>query len=188
VAGCSSTDDSAPIIVPKGPGEQAATLAPGDASSHVPQPPNQADHTYVSMMIEHHRQALTMTALAPTRAANATVKGLAERIEKSQKPEIGGMEQWQKQFGTGAGHGSHDHSTMPGMATRAQLDALGAASGSAFDRMFLELMIVHHEGAVKMATDLLATGQNELVEEMATDVIATQTDEIGRMRDLLPQV
>lgn len=187
-AACTSSDpDAPPIIVPNGPGEQAQTISPGEASSHIPAPPNDADRTYVTMMIVHHQQALSMTSLVPTRAANGTVKGIASRIEDSQKPEIGAMEQWQKQFGA-SGASKHDHSTMPGMATAAQLDALKNASGGAFDRMFLELMIVHHEGAVKMATDLLGAGQNVLVEEMANDVISTQTDEIQRMRDLLPQV
>jgi uncharacterized protein (DUF305 family) len=175
------------VIVPNGPGEQGQTISPGDASSHVPTPPNEADRNYVAMMIVHHQQALVMTELVPTRATNETVKGLASRIADSQKPEIGAMEQWQKRFGV-SGASKHDHSTMPGMASQSQLDALKAASGAAFDRMFLELMITHHEGAVKMAADLLGAGSNIQAEEMANDVIATQSDEITRMKDLLPKV
>ena len=75
---------------------------------------------------------------------------------------------------------------MPGMATQDQLNALGAARGRDFDRMFLDLMIKHHEGAIKMATDVKASGTNVQVEEMADDVIAVQTDEINRMKALLP--
>ncbi|GLZ33440.1 lipoprotein [Lentzea sp. NBRC 105346] len=190
VTGCSSSDqDAAPIIVPNGPGEQAQTISPGEASNHLPAPPNEADQTYVTMMIVHHQQALTMTELVPSRSANETVKGLASRIADSQKPEIGAMQQWQKQFGGGApAHTGHDHAAMPGMASQAQLDALAAARGGDFDRMFLQLMIAHHEGALKMATDLKSNGRNVQAEEMADDVIAVQTDEIKRMRDLLPQL
>ena len=74
---------------------------------------------------------------------------------------------------------------MPGMATEAQLKKLRAAKGTAFDRLFLTLMITHHEGAVTMATDVKAQGDNIQVEEMADDVIAQQTAEMSRMRDLL---
>ena len=73
---------------------------------------------------------------------------------------------------------------MPGMATEAQLAELRAAKGAAFDELFLKLMVTHHEGAVTMAAEVLAQGNNVLVEEMANDVIAQQTAEINRMRSL----
>jgi uncharacterized protein (DUF305 family) len=71
---------------------------------------------------------------------------------------------------------------MPGMATAAQLTQLRAAKGSAFDELFLKLMITHHQGAITMATAALTDGSNVLIEEMAGDVIAQQTSEINRMR------
>jgi uncharacterized protein (DUF305 family) len=71
------------------------------------------------------------------------------------------------------------------MATAEQLAALKAASGPAFDKMFLELMTRHHEGAVTMAADLLQTGSDVFVEEMAQDVISTQQKEIGQMKAML---
>ncbi|MFI6643991.1 DUF305 domain-containing protein [Streptomyces sp. NPDC050504] len=85
---------------------------------------------------------------------------------------------------TGKAPGKHDHASMPGMATAAQLGQLRAARGPAFDRLFLKLMITHHQGAVTMATDVLSQGNNVLVEEMANDVVATQTTEINRMRSM----
>ena len=184
ITGCTSEPDAAPIIAPGTPGGSAQTLAPSDASRAIPAPPNDADKQYVAMMIVHHEQALAMTRFAPERAQNETVKGLADRIRYSQEPEIGAMKQWQRTFNIVGGHA--DHGSMPGMATQEQLNALGAARGKDFDRMFLELMIKHHEGAIKMATDVKSSGTNVQVEEMADDVIAVQADEINRMKALLP--
>jgi uncharacterized protein (DUF305 family) len=184
LAGCTSEPDAAPIISPDTPGGSAPTLSPSDVSRAIPPPPNDADRKYVGMMIVHPEQALAMPRFAPDRAENATVKGLADRIRFSQEPEIGAMKQWQRTFNAADAHS--DHGSMPGMATQDQLNALGAARGKDFDRMFLELMIKHHEGAITMATDVKGAGVNVQVEEMADDVIAVQTDEINRMKALLP--
>ncbi|MFJ8964691.1 DUF305 domain-containing protein [Lentzea sp. NPDC102401] len=186
LAGCTSEPEAAPVIAPDTPGGSASTVAPSDVSGVIQAPPNDADREYVSMMIAHHEQALAMTRFAPERAQNETVKGLADRIRYSQEPEIGAMKQWQRTFNAIGTHG--DHGLMPGMATQDQLNALGAARGKDFDRMFLELMIKHHEGAIKMATDVRGAGANVQVEEMADDVVATQSDEINRMKKLLTEL
>lgn len=146
--------------------------------------PNSADFRYVQMMIQHHAQALELTALVPSRASSASVKRLAERISAAQKPEIGAMEGWLTHNGGEKHAGGHDHAGMPGMATEAQLKELRAAEGKAFDKLFLQLMITHHQGAITMATEALSEGNNVQVEEMADDVIAQQTVEIDRMRAL----
>ncbi|MFF8510268.1 DUF305 domain-containing protein [Streptomyces sp. NPDC015492] len=173
------------VVAPGRPGEPARRISPEEAARLLPdESPNGADFTYAQMMIVHHRQALTMTALAPERAGSPQVKKVAERIAAAQKPEIGAMEGWLKNNGGPREQAGHDHHTMPGMATEAQLKQLGAAKGKAFDELFLKLMITHHEGAVTMAAEVLGEGNNVLVEEMANDVIAQQTAEIGRMRDL----
>ncbi|MEV8531643.1 DUF305 domain-containing protein [Streptomyces sp. NPDC051211] len=180
-------DASGPaVIAPGKPGEKSRTLAPEQAAEERPDDsPNAADFTYVQRMIEHHRQALTMSALAPERASADPVKRLAERIAAAQQPEIGAMEGWlQKHPAPGGGTGGHDHAGMPGMATEAQLAELRAAKGGAFDRLFLTLMIAHHEGALKMAGEALSGGNNAAVEEMANDVVAQQSAEIHRMQSM----
>jgi uncharacterized protein (DUF305 family) len=138
------------------------------------------------MMIVHHSQALEMTALVPTRAGSSQVERLADRISAAQLPEINAMKGWLKTHGGSEQpqEQEHDHAAMPGMATEAQLKELRAAKGKAFDELFLKLMITHHDGAITMATDVLAQGNNIQVEEMANDVIAQQTSEINRMREL----
>lgn len=199
-------DGRASIVAPGRPGEKSRTLTPEQAARAKPDDsPNAADHSYVQRMIEHHRQALTMSALAPERASADPVKRLAERITAAQKPEIGAMQKWLDSHpapasGTagpsggpsggppatpspGHDHGhAQDHASMPGMATEQQLKELADARGADFDRLFLTLMTAHHEGAVTMAGEALAGGNNLAVEEMANEVVATQSAEIHRMR------
>lgn len=178
------------VVAPGKPGEKSRTLSPEEAAKEIPDnTPNSSDYGYATMMITHHSQALVMTGLAPDRAGSGQVKRLAERINASQKPEIGAMEGW---LGLNGGEekakkeGGHEHGgmEMPGMATEAQLAKLRAAKGKAFDDLFISLMITHHQGAVTMATEALSGGNNVQLEEMASDVIAQQTSEINRMRSL----
>ncbi|XKJ41875.1 DUF305 domain-containing protein [Streptomyces sp. 147326] len=194
LTGCQGEDEGAdragegrPVVVAPGrPGEKARTLTPEQAAKAKPDDsPNAADRAYVQRMIEHHRQALTMSALAPERAAADGVKRLAERISAAQQPEIGAMEKWLTLHPApsgGSGGPGHDHAAMPGMATEEQLEELTGARGADFDRLFLKLMTAHHEGALKMAGEALGAGNNVAVEEMATEVVATQSAEIHRMR------
>ncbi|MET7361363.1 DUF305 domain-containing protein [Streptomyces sp. NPDC005562] len=174
------------VIVPGKPGETAATMSAKDAAKKRSEDdsPNAADFTYTQMMIVHHGQALKMTGLAPERAGSSRVKRLASRISSAQRPEIGAMKGWLKSHGGPREHAGHDHGTMPGMASAAQLKQLRAARGKAFDELFLKLMITHHSGAITMAADVLSDGNNIQVEEMANDVVAQQSSEIGRMRDM----
>ncbi|MEU8461469.1 DUF305 domain-containing protein [Streptomyces sp. NPDC029003] len=183
-AGARATGDGAVVVAPGRPGEQARTLSPGQAAKERPDDtPNAADHAYVRHMTEHHRQALTMSALAPGRASSDAVTRLAERIAAAQGPEIAAMDKWVALHPSpGPGATAHDHAAMPGMATEQQLAELTAARGADFDRLFLKLMTAHHEGALKMAAEALAGGNNVAVEELATEVVATQTAEIHRMR------
>ena len=174
------------VIAPGKPGEAAKTLSAEDAAKHRTEDdsPNSADRAYARMMIEHHSQALEMTELAPVRAESGSVKRLAARISAGQGPEIAAMKSWLKSHGGDKGTEEHQHEAMPGMATEAQLKKLRAAKGKAFDELFLKLMITHHDGAIAMATDVKAQGNNIQIEEMADDVIAQQTSEISRMREM----
>ena len=150
-------------------------------------------------MIAHHAQALAMTALVPARSKRDDVRLLAQRIEASQQSEIAQMRQWLRTRGldTVALAGMHqhqhaggadDHGMMPGMLTEQELERLAAASGAEFDRLFLEYMIRHHEGAVTMVATLFFTngaGQEPEIFRLASDVDADQRAEIARMRAML---
>ncbi|MFJ9737130.1 DUF305 domain-containing protein [Streptomyces sp. NPDC101166] len=197
LGGCDSGPDdtsgaaSGPsVIAPGKPGEANRTLSPGEAAAHRAEDdtPNSADVSFAQMMIVHHAQALEMTALAPKQAESAKVKSLAARITAAQGPEIAAMKSWLGKYGkteAGGGGSAHHHGAMPGMATEAQMKQLRAADGKAFDKLFLALMITHHEGALTMAADVKAQGNNIRIEEMADDVVAEQTSEISRMRTML---
>lgn len=191
VSGCTSetqaprADSTAPVIAPGKPGEEARTLAPGEAVTAVPQASaNAADVAYVQDMIVHHQQALDMAILAPNRAESAKLKSLASRIKDSQGPEIQWMRTWLQQQGQRVPDHHAAHDGMPGMATPEQMEQLRAASGQAFDRLFLELMIKHHEGAIEMSTEVLKGGSHLRIEELANDVGVTQLSEIRRMREM----
>ncbi|MFC9503981.1 DUF305 domain-containing protein [Streptomyces sp. NPDC057002] len=192
--GCDSGPDRKPaaadgpaVIAPGEPGEANRTLSAEEAAEQNPEndSPNAADVSYARMMIEHHTQALVMTELVPKRAESKDVKRIAERVAGGQKPEIEAMKGWLKSHGKPLEAERHEHATMPGMATEAQLKKLRAADGKAFDHLFLTLMTTHHQGAITMATEVKGQGNNIRVEEMADEVIAQQTSEITRMRDML---
>ncbi|MFV0137463.1 DUF305 domain-containing protein [Streptomyces sp. HMX87] len=184
-----SASDGPSVIAPGKPGEDNRTLSAEDAAQQRADDdsPNSADVEYARMMIRHHEQALVMTGLVPERAESGRVEKLAERIAAAQGPEITAMRGWLTSHGRTEREtdGGHDHTTMPGMATEAQLKKLRAAEGKEFDQLFLTLMITHHEGAITMAADVKAQGNNVQIEEMADDVVAQQTSEITRMREML---
>ena len=166
---------------------EPAELAPSRVSRY---PHTEADVRFMSAMIGHHRQALTMAALAPTNGASPEIRRLAERISAGQEDEIASMEQWLRDRGEPlpeAHHAAHGH-PMPGMLTEAQMRDLRQARGPAFDRRFLTYMIQHHRGAVSMVKELYATpgaAQDETVFKFADDVGVDQTTEIARMERML---
>jgi uncharacterized protein (DUF305 family) len=150
---------------------------------------NDADVSFAQGMIPHHQQAVEMAKLAGTRADNADVKALAQRIEAAQGPEITTMTGWLTAWGkpTTASMSMGDGS-MPGMMTDAGMTKLKAATGTTFDKQFLTMMIAHHQGAITMAKDELAKGGNSDAKALAQNIITAQQTEIDTMSGLLKQV
>ncbi|MDF5751384.1 DUF305 domain-containing protein [Spongiactinospora sp. TRM90649] len=193
--GCTATSTGAaapytaapdgPVIAPGRPGEAARTLSPGEAATAVPSPTaNAADVRFVQDMVVHHRQAIALSALAPTRASAEPLKRFAARIEDVQGPEISMMVAWLREQGQKVPDHHTAHQNMPGMATPEQVAQLTAASGPAFDRLYIRLMTVHHRGAITMTTKVLTEGAHTRVQEIAEDISVTQAAEIGRMSRL----
>ncbi|GAA3313041.1 DUF305 domain-containing protein [Nonomuraea dietziae] len=173
------------MIAPGRPGEPARTLSPGEAVTAVPSPTaNAVDVSFMQDMIIHHRQALDMAILAPTRAKSEKLKGLASRIKDAQGPEIQYMTTWLQEQGQKVPEHHAAHEGMPGMATPEQMEALKAASGVEFDRLFLTMMIAHHHGAITMATKVLGEGAHQRISELASDIGVEQTAEIRRMQEM----
>jgi uncharacterized protein (DUF305 family) len=184
-----------PIIQPGAPGQPSREISSREATdlSHVQHTP--ADVLFMQNMIGHHAQALEMTALVPSRAATEDLKKLALRIEVSQADEIRMMQDWLRARGEPVpdahAHHAHGSALMPGMLTPAEMARLSEISGPAFDRSFLESMIRHHQGALIMVRDLLATpgaGQDSDVFEFISEVEADQGMEIDRMAAMLTTV
>jgi uncharacterized protein (DUF305 family) len=179
-----------PVIVPGTPGgpNQTVTALPRATETAV----DPDDVTFLADMMIHHTQAVQMAERARTTAVNAKVKALAERIRVGQKPEIDAMRRLLTERGQtppNLDHVQHEnHSAMPGMAGPAQLAELQQATGKAFDTLFLNLMIKHHEGAVTMSGRQIENGSDIRVGEMAQEVSVTQTKEIATMRQLLEEV
>lgn len=161
---------------------------------------NAADVTFVQDMIPHHAQAVEMAELAPTQASSQQLKDLAAKIQAAQAPEIAQMQGFLQAWGLPAAPtatmGGRDHgmggemnggamSGMPGMMSGQQMQQLDAASGPAFDRMFLQMMIQHHQGAVQMAQTELRDGQNPEAKALAQRIITAQQAEIAQMQTML---
>jgi uncharacterized protein (DUF305 family) len=158
--------------------------APADAGAQH----NDTDIRFAQMMIPHHQQALAMAEMALERAESPDVKALAEQIRAAQDPEIATLNGFLENWGTPPVDGEMDHSDHSGsggMMSQGDMDSLAAASGAAFDRMFLEMMIVHHEGAVAESEREVAGGANAAAKELASQIISGQTAEIERMQQLL---
>jgi uncharacterized protein (DUF305 family) len=148
---------------------------------------NAADVTFATEMIPHHRQAVEMAELAGTRANSPEVLELAEEIAGAQEPEIETMSGWLESWGEPVPEemGGMDHGGMTGMMSEEQMRALEAATGPAFDDMFLEMMIEHHTGAIQMAQTEQSEGQYADAVELAAQIEQAQQAEIETMQDLL---
>jgi uncharacterized protein (DUF305 family) len=146
---------------------------------------NDADVTFAQGMIPHHQGAIEMAELAQGRTTNAEVLDLASRVKQAQDPEIKTMTAWLDSWGVPAHGSGMDHgSDMPGMGD-AELGMLKQAKDAEFDRMFLEMMIEHHQGAVDMANTELRQGSNADAKKLAQQVVDSQQAEITEMRALL---
>ncbi|MFC3505268.1 DUF305 domain-containing protein [Micromonospora krabiensis] len=189
-----SPDEAPPpvrVVQPGAPGQPGRTLSPADRSQ-LPAPPahTDADTRFMQHMIGHHTQALEMTALVADRAQSADVSLLARRIETSQGEEITQMQRWLTERGEEV-PGPHTHhagqdAEMPGMLTPEQFRQLERARDGEFDRLFLNLMIRHHEGALTMVRQLYATGGGlePAADKFAREVEADQSIEVRSMREL----
>jgi len=155
---------------------------------------NAIDVKFATDMIPHHRQAIEMAEAARSKAATPEVKALADRIAKAQEPEIATMSGWLTAWGApvpspGAmHHDMGDMGQMPGMMTDREMQDLSKAAGKDFDRMFLQMMIKHHQGAVEMAKTEQAQGQDPAAKQLAAKIAADQTAEITEMQGLLAKL
>ena len=205
VAGCtgSSSDEepfvesTAPVVQLGAPGQPNRTLSPEEQQSVTLPGHTEADVTFARGMMEHHAQALVMTAYVPDRTDNESLQLMAERMNVGQEQEIELLETWLTDMGesprdlnsSGHGHGA-DGEAMYGMLTDAELAQLEAAEGEEFERLFLTLMIRHHEGAIDMVMKMIDDGGSleSRIDQFGREVISDQSIEIDRMQQMLAEL
>jgi len=192
--GSATATGQVPVIHPGAPGTDSRAVPAAEATKQTVPQATDADIKFMQGMIHHHAQALDMTELLETHTSDPDMKKLGMRIHVSQTDEIKMMQRWLEARGQEA-PGRHAHHMpgavlMPGMLTNEEMDRLAAASGPAFDRLFLEGMIKHHGGALIMVKELFGTagaGQQSEIFAFASDVEADQQMEIDRMTGMLKE-
>lgn len=195
LSGCSTsagTQAGSVAVRPGAPGEPTRELAADEVRPPAPEVITEADVLFMQGMIPHHAQALTMSGLARTRTDSEVLLRLVDRIERSQQDEISFMVGWLEDQGAEVPDAGSMHSMhMPGMLTDEEMSELEAASGDAFDRLFLTYMIRHHDGALIMVNELFdsdGAAQDTVVFEYAVGVDGDQRAEIARMLRMLEEL
>jgi uncharacterized protein (DUF305 family) len=158
---------------------------------------NDADVAFATDMIQHHAQALAMVNLTVERPMDPEFQALSEGIRDAQGPEIETMSDWLEEWGeevpqTVNDHMNHDMGTMPegtsdmpGMMSAEEMDELENADDDDFQKLWLEMMIRHHRGAIDMAEAEVDDGRYEPAVVMAKSIISSQEEEIEQMEGLL---
>ncbi|MFF2555921.1 DUF305 domain-containing protein [Nocardia sp. NPDC058058] len=189
-AGCSSNDssNSAPETTSASmPGMNHGGAMPTSAQPATRTDFNAADVTFLQMMYPHHAQAVEMAKLVPSRSQNPELITLAKNVEQAQSPEMQQITTLLQAFGKGAPSATMGHEGMAGMMTADQMTALAKLSGPDFDKMWAQMMIEHHRGAIDMANTELAGGGNAESKAMAQAIVTSQQAEIDQMNRMLGQ-
>jgi uncharacterized protein (DUF305 family) len=144
---------------------------------------------FTMMMIPHHEQAIEMSDMILSKSGVAqSVLALAQQIKDAQGPEIELMKSWLDDWGMPSSGGMDGMAHGDGMMSDDDMDSLEAADGSEAARLYLQLMVEHHKGALEMAEDVLDDGANPDVLALAQRIVASQTVEIATMQELLTQL
>lgn len=183
----------APIVQPGAPGQDSRQISAEEAADLASIRYSEADVRFMRDMIAHHRQAVDMAALVEERTNRDSLHDLAQRVALSQEDEIAFMEGWLNDRdepvpGEMAHHDVEEDDRMPGMASPEQMAELEQVEGAAFDSLFLELMIDHHEGALTMVEELLdqpGSAHDPVLFEFTNEVTTDQGNEIERMTAML---
>jgi uncharacterized protein (DUF305 family) len=188
-----------PIVQPGAPGEETKDIDVATASEIADTSFTSDDVEFMQGMILHHHQAMIMSDMAVDRTNSISVLDLAGKILVTQEDEVDFMQNWLRDRGVIAldpekyneMHAHHDMVSMDdmaGMATAEELEELERVNSTDFDRLFLKLMINHHDGAIKMVDKLRkqrGSAYDPILNEFASDVVNDQSVEIERMNYLL---
>ncbi len=181
LAGC---DGSSPSSGQAGARSSDAPVITGEPAGF-----NAEDVAFAKQVIDHHRQAVEMAGLVPQRSTNPDLAALATRIAGEQQSEINTLNvflvQWNEQPKLGQADDGGQGQNLPGMADPATLTRLESLRGADFDRLWLQTMVSHHEGAIEMAKAEIATGENVDALAMGRTMVSTQQAEVEQMNTML---
>ncbi|CAM3372306.1 DUF305 domain-containing protein [Kibdelosporangium persicum] len=193
IAGCGNSGNDSGMAghgtMNTGTPTSTSTSAPAAATGN-----NADDISFAQGMIPHHGQAVEMAKLVPSRSTDPKVLDLAKRIQQAQDPEIQQLTDMLKEWGSaptstpstpGMDHGGHGSAGSGGMMTAEEMKQLEAAKGAEFDRMWMQMMIKHHEGAIEMARTELSKGASAEAKALAQKIIDAQQAEITEMQGLM---
>ena len=190
LSGCTNNDTAGMPMA----GDQSmapSSSAPASSSDQF----NDADVMFVETMILHHQQAVAMSDIMLSKSGlNSEVRTLAIQIKDAQQPEIDRMRGWLADWGqptmnpSGGGMDGMDHGGGDGMASAEEMQNLEAADAETGQRLYLQMMIKHHQGAVRMAQDEIASGKNPAAVDLARTIEETQQEEITQMQSLLARL
>ncbi|MDN5764075.1 MAG: DUF305 domain-containing protein [Microlunatus sp.] len=191
LAGCSNNDMSnMPGMNHGSSGNPTTSSSPAASATTAAGPHNDADVMFAQAMIPHHQQAVAMSDMILAKdGIDAEVTDLATQIKAAQAPEIAQMSGWLAGWGENPSPSmGMDHDMGGGMMSQADMDALDQASGKDATRLFLTGMVTHHKGAITMAQEEVANGENPEAIALAKKIIADQQAEIDTMNQLLEQL
>lgn len=189
LSACAGSDDPTMDM----PGMSASESPSSSDGVHDGEAFNDADVMFAQMMIPHHEQAIEMSdVILGKEGIDPEITDLATQIKAAQGPEIAQLNIWLDEWGApqpdesmNMDHGDMGEGSMDGMMSEEDMQALDGAEGAEAGRLFLEQMIVHHEGAVEMAQTEIEDGSNKAAIEMASTIVTSQSSEIQTMEDLL---
>jgi len=168
----------------------ALALAACNKSSNSDNKPaghNLADVVFATHMIPHHQQGVDLALMVPGHSTNADLAKLASGIASTQQAEIkdltGLVTQWSAQADSDT-HGPTD-TAMTGMVTQNAMTKLESLNGADFDKLWLQSMISHHQGAIDMAKTEISKGNNPEAIAMAKKMVSAQQGEIDQMTKML---
>jgi uncharacterized protein (DUF305 family) len=140
---------------------------------------NPTDRAFVAGMVPHHEAAVEMAELAKERGESEFVTSLADDIVRTQSEEIHTMEDTDAELADAGVEVGDLGLSEAEMAVEHDMSALEAAKP--FDRAFIDMMVPHHQGAIRMARVELEEGENADFMELARQIIDAQSREINEM-------
>ncbi|MEU7059147.1 DUF305 domain-containing protein [Streptomyces sp. NPDC046197] len=189
LSACGDNKDDGMSGMDHGSGSSSATAAAQAGNTAAAADYNDADVSFSQMMIPHHKQAVEMAELADGRASDPGLKGIAAKIKKAQDPEINTMTSWLQSWGKPTIMGDMSGMNMGGgMMSDKDMKELKSMKGTEFDKMFAQMMIQHHEGAITMAKDEQKKGKNADATKMAGGIVTSQSAEVKQLQGILDRL